>query len=125
MLNLGNITNLQKMAGVKIVAKDSNNNIVANFGTPTFTTDIAGVTFANIAPTADLPVDSTFTFDIVANPPSSGSPPVGLITITITGVQGNFKPTFSTQFQIGVIMDPSLSGPPVSWDITPGTVVPQ
>ncbi len=117
--DLGTITTKQKMTGVKLVAKDDNGNVVASFNGLSLTATPAGVvSFANQAPTSDLPADSTFTVDIIGQAP-------GTATITADGQQGNFQPHFDTSFTVEVTLDPSTPGVPTQWVVTPGTVVSQ
>lgn len=118
--DLGTITNLQTMTGVKFVAQDANGHTVPSFNGITLTSDQPNaIQIKNVAPTNDPPAGSTFTADIQGLAPSNGN-----VTITATGQQGNFQPQFSTTFTIKVVVDPSLPGPPVAWVATAGTVGP-
>jgi hypothetical protein len=118
MQNLGSITNLEKMTGVKVVAEDSNGNPVPNFnGTPSISADIGGVAISNVQATADLPANSTFTFDITATGVSDGP-----VTLTVQGSKGPSLPLFTADLQITVTQDPSLPGLPVTWVATPGVI---
>lgn len=118
MIDLGTITNLQKMVGIAITPKDANEHAVANFNQPNITVDqTAALSVANVIQAAD---GKSATFDVIGHAPSSGP-----VTINIQGQQGNFQPHYSTQAQITVILDPSLPGPPTHFDVAPGSVVPQ
>ncbi len=118
--DLGTITNLQTMTGVKFVAQDANGHVVPSFNAIAFSVDQASaIKITNVQATSDLPAGSTYTANIQGLAPSSGK-----VNITATGQQGNFQPTFSTVFTITVVMDPSLPGPPVAWVATAGTVAP-
>lgn len=118
--DLGTITNLQTMTGVKFVAQDANGHVVTSFNGITLSVDQASaLTISNVQQTSDLPAGSTFTADIKGVAPTSG-----VATITATGQQGNFQPTFSSTFTITVVMDPSLPGPPIAWVATAGSVIP-
>jgi hypothetical protein len=118
--DLGTITNLQTMTGVKFQAQDANGHTVTSFNGITLTSDQASaVRITNVQATADLPAGSTFTADIQGLAPSNGP-----VTITAKGQQGNFQPTFTTTFTITVVLDPSLPGPPVAWVATAGAVAP-
>lgn len=122
LLNLGSITTLQKMTGVKFVARDTNEDAVVSFNGLTLAADQPGsITFANKTVTPDLPAGSTFTVDLVA----TSTPSSGPVTITATGQQGNGQPLFTTQVQITVTLDPSTPGVPTHWDVTPGAMVSQ
>lgn len=115
--DLGTITTLQKMVGIKLVAKDANENTVPSFNGLSLSALPANIlTISNIQQTADLPAGSTFTFDVAA------LGPLGQATITADGQQGNFQPHFDTDFTIEVIADPSTPGPPTHWVGTPGTI---
>lgn len=117
--DLGTITNLQTMTGVKFQAMDANGHVVPSFNGITLTADQASaVKITNVQATSDLPAGSTFTADVQGLAPSNGP-----VTITAKGQQGNFQPTFTTAFTITVVLDPSLPGPPVAWVATAGAVV--
>lgn len=105
------------MTGVKLVAKDANENSVPSFnGASLSVLPIGIVAISNIQPAGDSPTGSAYTFDIAA------LGPLGQATITADGQQGNFQPHFDTDFTIEVIADPSTPGPPTHWLVTPGTV---
>lgn len=119
--NLGTITTKQKMTGVKFQAQDANGNPVVSFNGLTLAADQTScVQFANQAQTSDLPAGSTFTVDIIGEAVS-----VGPVTISATGMQGNFQPTFTTEVQIEVTLDPSTPGVPTNWVVTAGAIVSQ
>jgi hypothetical protein len=119
MQDLGTLQLSQKMTGVTLVAEDTKGNIVPNFGSPSFTVSPVGlVSFANLATSTALPAGSTFTVDILAEA-------VGQATVTVQGQQGNFLPTFTTQFTVEVVPNPNTPGPPTQWVLTPGTIVSQ
>ena len=118
--DLGTITTLQKMVGVKLVAKDANETQVVSFnGLDLSVVPANFVQISNIQILSDLPAGSAFTFDVAA------LGPLGQVTITATGRQVNLQPTFSTSYTLEVITDPSTPGPPTHWVATPGTIVPQ
>lgn len=128
-MNLGSITNLQRMNGVsfvcfddgtpqhqvpdfnglQLVAFDSNDN------------QSGAVTFENIIPDPLAnPAGSAFLADIVGQQVSNGP-----ITIKATGQQANFGAFFVTPVSITVTLDPSLPGFPTHWVVTPGTITPK
>jgi len=119
--DLGQITTLQKMIGIKMVARDVNENEVFSFnGLQVSAVPANIVTLSNVQQAPDLPAGSAFTFDAEAIGPLGG--PTGQVTITCVGQQGNFQPLFTTSFTLEVIPDPSTPGPPTHWTGTPGTI---
>ncbi len=116
MQDLGTLQLSQKMTGVLLVAEDAQGNVVPSFNGLSLSVNPPGiVSFANQATSPTTPAGSTYTVDIKAEA-------VGTATITAQGQQGNFLPTFSTQFTIEVVANPNTPGPPTQWAVTPGTI---
>lgn len=124
MQDLGTITNLQKMTGVKLVCQDANGNTVSlpngQLPQPAFSQN-AVVSVANMAPTADLPANSTFTCDVIGGP----NPSTGAVTIEFQTHKANGTSGFTENVTITVILDPSIPGDPAKLVVTPGTIVHQ
>ena len=108
------------MTGIKLVAKDANETQVVSFnGLNLSVLPPNVVQISNQQQAADVPPGSAFTFDVAA------LGPLGQVTITATGQQGNLEPTFSNSFTLEVIPDPSTPGPPTHWVATPGIIGPK
>lgn len=124
MQTLPNITNRKRMNGVTLVCKDVNGNVVPlpNGQVPQPSYDQNGVvSVENMAATADLPENSTFTCDVVGGPNASN----GAVTINFQTHRANGNAGFTEPVQIVVDVDPSIPGDPSQLVVTPGTIVPQ
>lgn len=118
--DFGTMTNLQRKNGNILVTRDINNNWVVLPSPPIPQCSQNGVvTFANMAATSDLPLGSTWSFDIIA----LGLPSGEGMTINIQTHLANGNAGFTQQVPLVVTIDPSIPGPPDHFDVTPGTNV--
>lgn len=121
MQDLGTITNLEKMVGIKLVSKDANGNVVplpnGQVPVPAFDQQQV-VSIANMVATSDLPANSTFTCDAIGGPnPSTGPVTIEFQTHNANGTQG-----YTENVTITIALDPSIPGPSTQLVVTPGTV---
>lgn len=122
MVNLGTITNLQTLRGIRLASFDDNSHEVPVDNGFQFSADQPGcIMFSGSGPDqAAVPAGSAFFIDIIGKQPSDGP-----VTITFTGQKPGSGAPFTSQAQITITLDPSLPGQPTNWQITPGTVVAQ